>query len=1177
MPFRFRLYDPPCDATSLSLVDTEALYNADGTSTRDIKEVTIREMGWHPVQLPKDWFRSHQALDTTRQLLEAMQCTIQYLKHCRKSEERRVQQVTAQLRRCEEERAAAFEALIELRETVALYKQQSRDVGPVQQRARSPPSRATLSRERHMVRSRGTESTTTQQACSFCANVYPSWRALDSHIRKRHKRSEGCVVMSATSAPLSLEVQKQQEHHKATTRAPTLAHQTPSDSLFVGNTPPVLHEAGRKWDDCSLREEISELRMSMAKLIEQQAMLYRGLSPSYVAAVPQQSADEAATAAAVVASTGPLPDLQQHGSGSHEEEDILLRIQRDLLRTGTQLQQLQRAFESESAARGCGATDARGTLNLRDDLSQSEQRRQQLDSLKVPLGVRAVQELNPQNILHPPSLTESGHNAGAVRRRESVGDSLVIVSPITPLGAVTAMSHHALGSQEGTTPALAQKHVRAATCTVSESLHSNLSGPCSPSETQRPTGAVGTTLPSPLSALGIHVSSSGGDSAAAAAAAVRRHENLIPQSTFHFSPSDSSVNAGNQSASREPETPTPLLPSSSFRGHLPWIVPDSATARIGTADAVSANRYGSAPRVEATSWESGGLLLGAKLEVPEQRKEFSTSTRQDAMPSPNVTAAGREVNSKSGLVTATSTGAPQRCDIMRSSEAISPGEPCGRSSSTMQLLQVGVDTVHFAPSQLKVTQDKGQSGTHVPPREKSPPVTQTALTPAPNISGSVPSLGSTVADADRLQYLHAEAHGCIATGAGVAKCSSVGNVGESPPSRPRVPTVRVEESLVSTEQPACYSARKVIPVVHLVPEAPSELGNVLPQDPEKQRQEPMHGDALSPSAVSLPPMLGLDGHFQHRMLPQEPQRRGGKEEDSRERKTDSKEAYSYSVEMQPLEALTQDDAVDGLFSTRFDATMEEGSNMGDDGLGGLVMEDVSYDELADAAPHAAEKVRSAQLSTFGDAGVDGKVEVHRVTSCSFPGPTEGGKQTPSQADSPSVESVSEDYSYYTYSYSYSDDKEEAIVASQETNAVEICIDDVRQKNTQASSISEGAAVGRSGLPFRADVTPAAHHTEELKFGTVKAQRQDVRTASTERLKKSDQSVKGNASQPTNQQEAPSRGQRAPANVKRGGVQVSDEIATVPLRKFSSLFAPKSQQVLKKPKGLFTRLFSKKGK
>ncbi|KAG5472830.1 hypothetical protein LSCM4_02154 [Leishmania orientalis] len=1199
MPFRFRLYNPPCDVTFLSLVDGEALYNADSARTRDVKEATIRQLGWHRVELPPDWFLSREALDTIRQLLEAMQCTVQYLKYCGKNEERRAQRATAELRRCEEERAAAFEELIELRELLASYKRQLRELGEERQRARSPRWGATLAGNEWASRLRETEGPARQLPCCFCANVYPSRHALESHMRKRHKRSDVYAAVAATSAVGSVKQRKKQEHLEAATQAPVFAHQASLGFLCGGDVPPVLQKADDRCGDRFLQEQISELRLAVAKLTEQQAELYRSISPSHLAAASQQctgkavtaanplSAGEPATADVAVASTGPLPGLSPRNSKPNEE-DLLLCIHRELLHTSTQLQQLQSAVDKESAQHGKSAADDRDSSNVREELTHSQQRHQSLDPVAAPLGTCAAPTLDPQTVLYPPSCTERGDIGAAARQRRSDGDSLVIVSPITPPASVTAEPHQVHGSRADATAALEQKRVQAVPPTASESLCGTNSGLGSFIEAQRPPSVLGNMSVSTTSALGLPFSGRSGDSASVA----HRHGVPTPKpapygllrksgtSTGDRSPTSLSAaineGYGKQTAPRETEAPERVLPNFSFQSHLPWMGGESATVHLGTTDLMPANRYSSAATEGATPWPRGHLSPSPEHKAQTPPIVFPGFARADAPPSSHLTPAEVTTNDTSTLIAATSAGVPERCSSLEGSAATAPVESCQRFGGITQLGVTEFGSLRIVPSQREVAPSEGLSRAHLPPHQQTPPMPHIMPLPPPKVPGSA------VADADRptcstsplisrsTQRVHAEAPDRAAVSAAMSMDRSHGDLSETLPNRSQAPIERFQQALADTGQVAGGSTQKSIPVVHLVPQALSESGKLPRQDSQKKKRDDLPGEATASSVVLLPSPLGLNDSFQQHTQPQGHQRRRG-DEDGSESKDGAKNAGPYSIGMPRVEALEQYGEGVGRFSVPVDTTVRVGRNVGTTVPGDPVMEDVQGDALAEVTSYAAERDHVTRPATFAAPSEGGNVDTSRFARHNSEDAMVGGERTPSQADPQTFDPVSSEYYYYTYSYS----DEEGAASAEEGTAAQLHADDGGQEKQRASAFPTRSVAGLSESASRTDVTPVRHTAEGLPSREADARHGNAGEALSEKRKASRHNLKNGARRPADQQAAPPQQQQPPARGHRGVKEASDELVNVPGRPSSRRSTSAPQQALRKTKGFFTKLFSKK--
>ncbi|KAG5473221.1 hypothetical protein CUR178_03140 [Leishmania enriettii] len=1199
MPFHFRLYNPPCDVTFLSLLDGEALYNADGARTRDVKEATIRQLGWHRVELPPDWFLSREALDTIRQLLEAMQCTVQYLKYCGKNEERRAQRATAELRRCEEERAAAFEELIGLREILASYKGQLRELGEERQRARSPRWGAPLAGSEWASRLRETEGPARQLPCCFCANVYPSRHALESHMRKRHKRSDVYAAAAATSAVGPVKQRKKPEHLDAATRAPVLAHQASLDLLGGVDIPPVLQKADDRCGDRFLQEQIIELRLAVAKLTERQAELHRSIAPSQLAAAPQRcagkavtaatprSAGEPATADVAVASTDLLPGLSPRDS-KPSEEDLLLCIHRELLHTSTQLQQLQSAVNWESAQHGKSVADDRESSSVREELLQSQQGHQPHDPVAAPLGACAAPTLDPQTVLYRPSCTERGDIGAAARQRRSEGDSLVVVSPITPPASVTAKPHQVQGSREGATAALEQKRVQAVPPTASESPCGTNSGLGSFIEAQRPPSVVGNMSVSTTSALGLPFSGRSGDSANAA----HRRGVLTPQpapygslrdaATSTVDRSPTSLNAaiivgdGKQTAPRETEVPERVLPSFSFQSHLPWMRAESATVRLGTADLMPANRYGSAATEAATPWPRGHLSSSPEYKAQTPPIVSPAFARADVPPSSHLTPAEVTTNATGALIAATSAGVPERRGSLEGSAATATVESCQRFGGITQLGVTEFGSLSIAPSQREVAPSGGLNRAHLTPHQQTPPMPHITPLPPPKVPGDA------VADADRptcstsplisrsTQRVQAEAPERAAVGAAVRMDSSHGDLSETLPSQSQAPIERFQQALADAGQVAGGSTQKSIPVVHLVPQALSDSGKLPRQDSQKQKRADMPGEATASSVVLLPSPLGLNDSFQQRTQPQGHQRRRG-DEDGSESKDSTTNAAPYSIGTPRVVALEQHGEGDGRFSVPVDTTLRVGRSVGTTGPGDLVMEDMQGDTLAEVTSYAAERDRVTRPATVAAPSEGGNVDTSRFARHYSADAMVGGERTPSEVDLQTSDPVSSEYYYYTYSYS----EEEGAASAEEGTAAKLYADDGGQEKQRAFAFPTRAVVGLSESASRTDVTSVRHTAEGLPSREADAQHGSASEALSEKRKTSPHNLKNDARGPVFQQAAPPQQQQPSARGHRRVKEASDALVNVPGRPSSRRSTSAPQQALRKTKGFFTKFFSKK--
>ncbi|KAG5472453.1 hypothetical protein LSCM1_03852 [Leishmania martiniquensis] len=1204
MPFHFRLYNPPCDATFLSLLDGEALYNADGARTRDVKEATIRQLGWHRVELPSDWFLSRQALETMTQLLEAMQCTMQYLKYCGKHEERRAQRATAELRRCEEERAAACEELIELREALASYKRQLRDLGEERLRARSPRWAAPLAGNMWMRYLPEMDARGQQLPCCFCANVYPSRHALESHIRKRHKRPEGYAAVAATPAAVPVKAQKKQEQLEAATRAPVSAHQVPSGVYFEGYAPPMSAKADDRCGDQSLREQISELRQAVAMLTQKQAELHRSTSPSQVAAAPQPSAGREATAAhvlsagdrvkaaetatgvnppaagasanaaAAVASSGPLPGLPQRDSMT-SEEDFLLRMRRELLHTRTELQPLQSAVEKERENRE-QSVDDRGPFIVREGLAQSHQRQQQQQHPMVEvLESQAAPALDPQ-VIHPSlSCTEYGDVGIMEKRRRSEGDSLVTVSLMTPPTSVIAEPRQAHCNREEATAVLEQKGLEAVPPKLSESLCGTTSGPSSFIEAQRPASVMGNLSVSSTSALGLPFSGKRGDNAVAA----YRHGALTPQPapgdllrgvgtrTGERSPTSLGAAASDgydkQGSPRETKAPVRALPSASFQSHAPWMGAELVAARFDTADLMSANRYGCAPTAAATPWSSGHLCAAAEQRAHAQQIMLPGFTRAEAAtPSLHLAPADKMTNAKSELMATALAESPQRRKSLEgnAAAAAASGEAFQPSGSMTQSAPTELGAVPMAPSQREAAPGEGLCGPQLPPHLQTslmahitPTLPRKALSSA-SAGTDQPLCSTSPVMGCSAQRLQGETYDGAAASAAMTKNSTFDDLRESPPSRSQVPIARLQHTLVNAGTISGGSGQKIIPVVHLVPEALSDSGKVSPQNSKKHKRDDSLGGAPASSPVSLPSPLGMHDSFQLRY-------RGDRE--SGESQADTKSFGACSAEQPRRETEAHHDARDETLCVPFVATAKERIPGIKETAGDGVMEDVRSDALATLTSYAAEGERAARAIPLGASAKGSKGEVSHFVSHYSAGPMASDEQTPSPADPQTVQSVSSDY-YYSYTYSYSDEEES--VAVEEGTTTKSRPGGGGQKTPRASAV-----------PPRTDSTPPRHTAELLPCRDDGAPHGNAGAVIAEKRKISRYNLQKSTRQPADQQGKPPQQQQPDTPGYRDGKQVSNELANVRRRSSAQPSASAPPQMPKKPKGFFSKLFSKKGK
>ncbi|RNF09729.1 zinc finger protein [Trypanosoma rangeli] len=189
MTFEFQLHQPPCDLAFLAVVNGPVLYNADNVTSGAVKRETIRQIGWHVLRLPEEWFFSEKSREMTEKVCHVMQCTIQYLVYCQRQFEAEVADAQRRAEELREERDELFEELVVLRETVAQMRQRrvsnSRD---------GMNAGIAVSHHLSCVEKSGRFFT-----CSLCGNGYPSSSSLESHLNKRHHRGAQYAAMTAAT------------------------------------------------------------------------------------------------------------------------------------------------------------------------------------------------------------------------------------------------------------------------------------------------------------------------------------------------------------------------------------------------------------------------------------------------------------------------------------------------------------------------------------------------------------------------------------------------------------------------------------------------------------------------------------------------------------------------------------------------------------------------------------------------------------------------------------------------------------------------------------------------------------------------------------------------------------------------------------------------------------------
>ncbi|KAG5498729.1 hypothetical protein JKF63_03017 [Porcisia hertigi] len=1193
MPFRFHLRDPPCDIAFLSIVDSESLYNDNASRTRDVKEATIRQMGWHSVDLPQDWFLSRQALDTVRNVFEAMQCTIQYLRYCCKNEERRAQKSMAQLHRCEEERAAAFEELIELRETVALYKHQLRELGRERQRSGSIRSRTPVGGVEGMRQCGVNGGTGQHLPCSFCSNVYPSRHALESHFRKRHKRSEGYAAMAAASAAVLVEEQKQQEHSETTTPVLIATQQASSSLPFVANAPIVYHEAADRRGDRSLREEISELRLVVAKMIEQQAELHRGISPACLAALPQKSPGVAMAAVAPgigMQIANPLPGLKQRSSAWHNE-DVALRLQRELVHTNAQLQQLNSTLDAEGAKHDRGAGDGGGAFHWRDHTPQSLRQEKQLGHLTVAPNDKALPHLNLQDLQHPPSLSDRtvDDDGGASRRKGYAGDSLVSLSPITPPAKAVGNPYHAVDSGKNSSVALQQNCGHGVSSLTSGGYPcGNPSGAPDTLEPTRPISVLRKMSTSSSFPLNPDIGSRGGDDDIDAA---RNHGGLTPLSTPHESHRDTPTSTGDGSpigvnsttagvsgkktASRDAVGQTRVLPGLFSHSQLGGMEPAVAMEHLGTGGSVSAYRYDFSVSEESTSRTTERLSSAAPRDSRVPQVVLPTSPKADATQLPQSVEDGITTGLESAHTASATARTLQHQSNMEADEDLAPRKRMQRSSGSAQS---GVDGAHRLPIRHIEAGDEGQGSTQLRLGIQAPPTSRIAPIAAPSLSSRAksdvdpPQRSTSPLAARSTQRSHAEMPGSMVTG---PEENSSSDSSESPSSRRYGRIAPIQQVGVTAGQSVFGSTPKVIPVVQLVPEASFKSRKPIPQNLEKSKQGNDQGKESSPYSVVLAPPLGLDGGVQNKMPSVQNSPPSGGEGTRRSRSSGAgHDADRYSVAMPLSEALEHDAVTDGPFSIPLDTTLEGESPLSEVGFGDPVIEDVLSDTVPDVTPPPVSKAHTTPLRTVGDRDMGDYAVASRLTSSHHWDLADDGDRTPSQAVPPSAESLSGDYSYY--SYSYSDDEES--IPLQDSAAAELHAENAPQPSSQEISVAaESVAVTQSATTWHPDAGRTVHRKEVVAHPEVGVKVEDTGGVGAEAHRKLSRVRKGDTKPSGEQLGAPPQKQPPPALLPSREKETKNDSSTAKQRHTSPMSVLAPQEALKKTKRLFKKLFSKKSR
>ncbi|CAD2218040.1 hypothetical protein ADEAN_000552600 [Angomonas deanei] len=257
MTFHFQLLNPPSDVAFLSVIDGEVLFNSKEKLSHEIKTATIRQIGWHSVEMHPDWFTSDRALTTVRRVMQTMQCTIQYLQFLLHYKEKEVASSRRTAKELQAEVNASYEEVVELREIVTLYKLKS-------SRVKKQETATTHARKEGGL------------ACTLCGNSYPTKGALESHYRKRHKRSETFAAIAAAHTVTSNAVEDAKEVPQHIHNEYVYAHKdtpTPEDTRNM----------------LAVREELAELRLAVARLVEGNSERTQSISPIHVVGYPSPS------------------------------------------------------------------------------------------------------------------------------------------------------------------------------------------------------------------------------------------------------------------------------------------------------------------------------------------------------------------------------------------------------------------------------------------------------------------------------------------------------------------------------------------------------------------------------------------------------------------------------------------------------------------------------------------------------------------------------------------------------------------------------------------------------------------------------------------------------------------------------------------------------------------------
>ncbi|RNF26413.1 zinc finger protein [Trypanosoma conorhini] len=334
MTFEFQLHEPPCDLAFLAVVNGPVLYNADDATSGTVKRATIRQLGWHVVRLPEEWFFSEKSRAMTERVCHAMQCTIQYLAYRQRGLEAEVADARGRADELREERDEVFEELVALREVAARMRRRCAPNGQdgVGAEAAAP---------HHPLR---VDSSGRSFACPLCGNGYPSSSSLESHVKKRHNRGTHYAAMTAAAAAVQNKIVKDMS--------------LPSDTLIR--------------ELACLREEVITLREAMTVEQEKRRLETKSsfFSPVNVLAVPAQQLPG-------------KPPGASPPSSRHQEEKLIDALQDELRDMRSRVQHMEGMMYHSTMKLGGGRGRRSGGM---EEATSGEVRLAYADS--SPLGLK---------------------------------------------------------------------------------------------------------------------------------------------------------------------------------------------------------------------------------------------------------------------------------------------------------------------------------------------------------------------------------------------------------------------------------------------------------------------------------------------------------------------------------------------------------------------------------------------------------------------------------------------------------------------------------------------------------------------------------------------------------------------------------------------------------------------